>query len=373
MKLLKLTLLFIAAFTMASSSHAQNVGINTTGAAPNSSALLDMNTGNVFTSPNGKGLLIPNVALASAGDAVTINLPATSLLVYVPVGSGLTPAGYYFNSGTPALPVWTIFSTGNSWLLTGNAGTTPGTNFMGTTDDNDVIFKRNNTQAGLLNFAKNNTSWGVGALNPATIGGNNTALGNNALEFNTYATQNTAIGTGALQTQSYANGNATFASDNVAVGFRALQQNNPTSAFSGYENTAVGDFSMFTNSTGSYNAALGYYALELNTTGGQNTAEGSFALHGCVTASFCTAVGSEALASNTSGNNNTGIGFSALGNNTSGINNVAVGTNSMVGVITTNNKTAVGNQALANASTSSNTSIGYQSLLVTLPEPIIQP
>lgn len=34
----------------------------------------------------------------------------------------------------------------NGWLLTGNAGTTPSTNFMGTTDAQDVIFKCNNTE-----------------------------------------------------------------------------------------------------------------------------------------------------------------------------------------------------------------------------------
>ncbi len=42
---------------------AQNIGINATGATPNPSTILDLNTGNAFTSPNGKGLLIHNVAL----------------------------------------------------------------------------------------------------------------------------------------------------------------------------------------------------------------------------------------------------------------------------------------------------------------------
>lgn len=65
---------------------AQNVGINTAGATPDASAILDLNTGNTYSSPNGKGLLIPNVALANATDAVTIASPSTSLLVYVPSG-----------------------------------------------------------------------------------------------------------------------------------------------------------------------------------------------------------------------------------------------------------------------------------------------
>lgn len=92
---------------------AQNVGINATGATPNTAAILDLNTGNTFTSPNGMGLLIPNVALAGVTDAVTIASPPTSLLVYVPAGSGLTPAGYYYNSGTPTLPDWVSFGGGS--------------------------------------------------------------------------------------------------------------------------------------------------------------------------------------------------------------------------------------------------------------------
>lgn len=40
----------------------------------------------------------------------------------------------------------TLASTSNSWLLTGNALTNPLTNFVGTTDNRDLIFKRNNVE-----------------------------------------------------------------------------------------------------------------------------------------------------------------------------------------------------------------------------------
>jgi len=33
----------------------------------------------------------------------------------------------------------------NAWLLTGNAGTVSGTNFIGTTDAQDLRFRTNNT------------------------------------------------------------------------------------------------------------------------------------------------------------------------------------------------------------------------------------
>jgi hypothetical protein len=125
---------------------AQNVGVNSTGATPTASSILDLNTGNTFTSPNGKGLLPPNVALTSITDAVTITAPATSLLVYNTATAGISPnnvvPGYYYWNGTK----WVAFEGqgSNNWSLTGNAGTTVGTNFLGTTDANDFSIYTNN-------------------------------------------------------------------------------------------------------------------------------------------------------------------------------------------------------------------------------------
>ena len=128
----------------------QNIGINATGATPNVSSILDLNTGNNFTSPNGKGLLIPNVALTSVNDIVTISAPPTSLLVYntASSGAGLTAvvAGYYYFDGVKWVRLQTSAGTGADWSTIGNSGTVPGTNFLGTTDNKDVVFKTNNTE-----------------------------------------------------------------------------------------------------------------------------------------------------------------------------------------------------------------------------------
>ena len=83
----------------------QNIGINTTGAAGNSSAMLDVSATN-------KGILIPRVALQSLTDNSTIASPATSLLVYS--SGGLIPDGYYYNSGTSGSPIWSTFFTSTS-------------------------------------------------------------------------------------------------------------------------------------------------------------------------------------------------------------------------------------------------------------------
>jgi len=98
----KIFWLFVLLLSLPLSPNAQNMGINTTGSVPNTSAGLDVD----FTN---KGVLIPRVALSSLADAVTIANPATSLLVYSK--GGAVSDGYYYNSGTPAAPVWTSFVT----------------------------------------------------------------------------------------------------------------------------------------------------------------------------------------------------------------------------------------------------------------------
>src|SRR5438270_10463743 len=124
---------------------AQNIAINTTGNSANTSAGLDVDFIN-------KGLLIPRVSLTITTDGVTIATPATSLIVYntnaaMTGGSGV---GFYFNAGTSAAPNWVRLlnsgATASDWLLTGNVGTTAGTNFLGTTDAQDLVLKANNTE-----------------------------------------------------------------------------------------------------------------------------------------------------------------------------------------------------------------------------------
>lgn len=149
--------------SVSSLSFSQNVGINTTGTTPNSSAILDLNTGNTFSAGSGQGLLIPNIALTGATDNTTIPNPATSLLVYVPSGSGLTPAGYYYNSGTPASPAWAIFKssvTAASSSVTGSS----------VTSDNSVASVNTGLAGTFTTHNSTFTSTGSSLTLPATPG-----------------------------------------------------------------------------------------------------------------------------------------------------------------------------------------------------------
>ena len=332
--------------------HAQNVGINTTGATPNASAILDLNTGNNYSSPNGQGILVPNVALISANDAVTIATPPTSLLVYVPSGSGLTPAGYYYNAGTPGAPNWVLINTtatAGSWLITGNAGTSPGTNYIGTTDAEALEFKANGQRSGWIDYTTPyNTSFGYEAALTNT-GVYNSAFGYQALNLNTTGAFNTAIGAGALLAS---NGN-----NATAVGYEALYFN------TGNNNTAVGYGTLLSNTSGSSNTGNGYEALYNNTSGIENTAYGQQALYSNTTGNNNTAIGYQALFSNTTTTNNTATGIGALFSNTAGSNNVADGVQALYNNTSGSDKTANGQQALFhNISGGDNTATGYEAL-----------
>jgi hypothetical protein len=140
-------------------SNSQNVGINNANLAPDPSAGLDVN----YTD---KGLLIPRVSLTGTNDVTTVPGAATSLLVYNTVTvSDVTP-GYYFWDGTQwvRLLSGTLPPASADWTLTGNAGTTAGANFLGTTDAQDLVFKTNNTE-----YMRILTTGEVGINTPAPV------------------------------------------------------------------------------------------------------------------------------------------------------------------------------------------------------------
>ncbi len=147
---MKKTAFTILTTVLFSVNYAQNIGVNSTGVTPNSSAILDLNTGNAFTSPNGKGLLFPNVALTSIIDVVTVTSPANSLMVYNTAAAGTGTAvvvpGFYYWDGTKWVRFQYTNGTSQDWNLLGNVGTNPAINFLGTTDAQDLVFRTNGTE-----------------------------------------------------------------------------------------------------------------------------------------------------------------------------------------------------------------------------------
>jgi len=146
---------------------------------------------------------------------------------------------------------------GSGWGLTGNSGTNTTSNFIGTTDDNGLVFKVNNQFAGLLNPDYYNVSLGVSSNNNGGV--NNVAIGYQALE-NTQvgfsATSNVAIGNSAMQS------NITGQS-NVAIGNYCLN-----ATIDAVGNVAIGGDALVNNKFGSNNVAIGanagYYGYAPN-------------------------------------------------------------------------------------------------------------
>ena len=91
------------------------------------------------------GLLIPRVALTNTTTA-TILTPTKSELVYNTATAGDVTPGYYYWETTPTVAsnrwIRLVSATpSNDWSITGNTGTTVGTNYIGTTDAQDLRFK----------------------------------------------------------------------------------------------------------------------------------------------------------------------------------------------------------------------------------------
>jgi|GEM_PF-1042688 len=194
----------------------------------------------------------------------------------------------------------------NNWRITGNSNISEALHFLGTTNDHDIIFKRDNIFAGTIH--RNNTSLGVNAFNAVSTGSYNVAIGRYSLNVNANGSYNTAIGDYALPSNT-----------------------------DGFYNSAIGHIALNTNTTGNSNTASGYGALSQNTTGNNNAAYGFSAGSNNTTASNNTFIGSQSNLSTSGLNitNATAIGYSArvatsnsiiLGSTGANAVNVGIGT-----------------------------------------------
>ena len=113
------------------------VGVHTD--TPDNSSAMDIVASN-------RGLLIPRVTLTSdLSNPSPVTSPATGLLVFNS-GANQTVGFYYWNGSAWVLLGGGGGGGGDYWSLTGNSGTIPGTNYVGTSDNNHFIVKTNNAE-----------------------------------------------------------------------------------------------------------------------------------------------------------------------------------------------------------------------------------
>jgi len=210
--------------------HAQSVGIGTS--SPHSSARLHI-------SDNARGLLIPNVALTATNAHGPVSSPATSLLVYntntTTGATAVSPGFYYWDGGR-----WVrLLGGGEAWLLTGNAGTNPAVNFLGTTDNQPLVIQVYSQET----FRFNPPGWSAPAWSIQRGGGDE--RGFHAVDLQSARSATTQVASGDY---SVIGGG----SRNTAIGYAAT-------VCGGYQNTAYGDYSVVLG--GSNNVANSEYNL----------------------------------------------------------------------------------------------------------------
>ena len=138
MKVRPISLLLAAFMTLLMVvAHGQNIGINVNGAAPDPTALLDIDVSGITGTK--RGLLIPRITSAER-TAMSALPPANGLLVYDTSVNGF----WFWNT---ALSAWVPFATIAGWSVLGNAGTLAGTNFLGTTDAVALVIKTGGSAA----------------------------------------------------------------------------------------------------------------------------------------------------------------------------------------------------------------------------------
>ena len=165
-----------------------------------------------------KGLLPPRMTAAQRS---AIGSPTSGLMVYDSDSSRYM----LYNGAWKGLK---YTSEGNNvWGLTGNSGTTAGTNFIGTTDAVDLMFKTGGVNSGYI--STNNLAYGVQSLISRGSSGANSAFGTQSGAVLSTGSRNAifgyqayAVGDGSNGVYSgYHAGNASTGSNNLYLGYNA--------------------------------------------------------------------------------------------------------------------------------------------------------
>lgn len=338
----------------------QSVGIGTE--KPHPSAKLDV-------SAVDKGLLIPRL---TSLQREAIKDPAPGLLVY-----DLDEKDFKFFNGKSWYNMGVVGVTNNAtarvidsaWLLTGNSGTSPATNFFGTIDDQPVMFRTNNIPIGQFSrngsvvFAKDD--WPEGYTGNLAVNG----YGRRFFWYTDLAAFRVGFADGtdwnedsigmysiAAGYSPKARGDYSVAMGhmNVARGYGAVALGYTTTASGFSAPTALG---YLTTASADYSTAMGYYS------GASGTAATAMGYMTNATGNYSTSIG---MFGHASGESSTAMGVAtsayALGSIASGNASYTQGAYSIAGGNTSAahaiGSLAMGYIAISNGEYSS--AIGYR-------------
>ena len=247
-----------------------------------------------------------NVGIGNTSPAQKLDVTGTAQMTGLKLTTGASN-GFVLTSDASGLGTWQAASSFSGWSLTGNSGTTPGTNFVGTTDNNALELKVNSLRA--FRVEPNATSPNIvggfngnsvtaGALGATIGGGGSSSLTNRVTDdygfvgggqnnragdnagttsdrnwatvgggFNNTASGGTAsIGGGSINTASGAGATVAGGQSNTASGGIAtvgggqdnIASGNVATIGGGSNDTASGQYSIVPG--GRYNKASGDYS-----------------------------------------------------------------------------------------------------------------
>ena len=301
------------------------VGIHTT----DPKATLDIVASNPTNPSSNDGILIPRIDTFPAIDPVA---DQDAMLVYLTttVGSN-TPGFYYWNNATTT---WLPFGgSRDAWELLGNTGTDAALNFIGTTDNEELVFKTNNTE-----FTRLTTK---GQFELSSIR-NNIFIGKQAGE--NFDTTTSTFGRRNIYIGEQAGFSNIVRSDNIGIGYQAL-----TLDVLGTNSIAIGSFALSNSDETDYSIAIGRGALNNRTKSFYNVGVGHRTLSLASGGDYNTALGADA-GRTTEGDNSIFIGYSADEENDGG-DNIVIGTRAGIQGLTggePTNRILIGNNAWQN-------------------------
>ncbi|WP_300672659.1 hypothetical protein [Soonwooa sp.] len=326
--------IFIPIAFLCSVLFSAQVGINT--ATPDTT--LDVRAINhLGTVSPADGILAPRVS------SLSVNGTINGQLVYLIADAAPYFQGFHYWDGAKWIAV--SVKAANSWLTTGNAGTTSANNFIGTTDSNPLRFRIYNTASGRIDLS--NTFFGYSSETAGQNVNNSTVVG---------ASSGYSIN---------------------APGATIIGAQNAVSALTGTSNTVIGYYSGRSLTSGTQNIILGESTGNYIVDGSNNVAIGNQAL-GSTTGSIGSniAIGNQAgkaingynnillgpsAGAESTGNNSILIGLSAGGQNGAG-DNVMIGSNSGANAGNGTMNTYLGSNTGQYAKGSGNTALGYIAL-----------
>ncbi len=225
-------------------------------------------------------------------------------------------------------------SVWSQWSIIGNGGTSPGTNFIGTTDAKDLVFKTFSTEVMRINQA--NSRVGIGTTTPGqkltVYGGrmelDNTSAGQSSIQFSSAGSEKSVLYRPSSTVDLRLWGTTLGAdvmtwnttSGNVGIGITSpsylLDVNGDVNG-GGSSTSTTNAFRLGTNKILWHNGHVedmfvGVSAGNATMTGHYNTLIGNSAGKAITTGTWNTAIGYQAMNSNTICMYNTAIGYQAL-------------------------------------------------------------